>query len=95
MMSGYQVKFMTQSDPNQKGGFILRYDRVGKLSEDISPLTVIFEDKVKLEGAFLKAGIYLHSFCKEDTGWEVMPVPDQNYEVNDAMMRDLGFIFPA
>jgi hypothetical protein len=67
-MQGYSVKFMTQPDTNQKGGCILSYDKVIKLSADMSPLRVIFENKVKLEGAFLKAGLYLHSFGREDTG---------------------------
>jgi hypothetical protein len=94
-MQSYSVKFLTLPDPSHKGGFILSYDKVMKLSEDMSPLRVVFEDKVKLEGAFLKAGLYFHSFGKEDTAREVMPDQDQNYEVNDQMMRDIGFDIPT
>ena len=90
----YQVRFKTTPDPNHKGGYILQYERVGDITHADSPLRVTFPDKVKLEGAFLKAGLYLHSFGKSDTGRDVMPDPDQDYEVTNKMMRDIGFEFP-
>jgi hypothetical protein len=94
-MNTYQVRFKTHHDPRHPGGYILQYVRVGDITHEESPLKVIFPDKVKLEGAFLKAGLYLHSFGTQDTGRDVMPDADQDYEVTNQMMRDIGFDIPA
>jgi len=90
----FQVRFKTTPDPNHKGGYILQYERVGDITHVDSPLRVTFPDEVKLAGAFLKAGIYLHSFGEADPERSVMPDPDQDYEVTNKMMRDIGFDIP-
>ncbi|WP_433967674.1 hypothetical protein [Tunturiibacter gelidiferens] len=94
-MNTYQVRFKTHPDPQHPGGYILQFQRVGDITHEESPLKVVFPDKVKLEGAFLKAGLYLHSFGTRDSGRDVMPDPNQDYEVTDQMMRQLGFDTPA
>ena len=94
-MNAYQVRFKTHPDPTHPGGIIMQYERVGDITHEASPLGVTYPDKVKLQGAFLKAGLYLHSFGKSDPGGDVMPDPNQDYEVTDQMMRDLGFEIPA
>jgi hypothetical protein len=93
--NAYQVRFKTRPDPQHPGGIILQYQRVIDITHVENPLRVTFPDRVKLQGAFLKAGIYLHSFGKEDTGLDVMPDPDQDYEVTNEMMQQLGFEIPA
>jgi hypothetical protein len=93
-MNAYQVRFKTHPDPEHPSGIIMQYTRVGSITHEESPLRVVYPDKVKLQGAFLKAGLYLHSFGHEDPGRDVMPDADQNYEVTDEMMRHLGFDIP-
>ena len=93
-MNAYQVRFKTHPDPTHPGGIIMQYERVGDITHEASPLRVTYADKVKLQGAFLKAGLYLHSFDHADTGRDVMPDQNQNYEVTDEMMRHLGFDIP-
>jgi hypothetical protein len=90
----YQVRFITQPDPGHAGGFIMRYEQVGDIAHVDSPLKVVFEDEVKLEGAFLKAGIYLHSFGQADPERDVKTDPEQNYEVTNDTLRKLGFDIP-
>jgi hypothetical protein len=90
----YQVRFKTTPDPSHKGGYILQYERVGDITHVDNPLRVTFPDEVKLAGAFLKAGIYLHTFGRPDPERSVMPDPNQNYEVTNKMMRDIGFDIP-
>jgi hypothetical protein len=94
-MNTYQVRFKTHPDPTHPGGIIMQYERVGDITHEASPLRVTYADKVKLQGAFLKAGLYLHSFDSPDSGRDVMPDSDQDYEVTDQMMRQLGFDIPA
>ena len=94
-MNAYQVRFKAHPDPTHPGGIIMQYERVGDITHEASPLRVTYADKVKLQGAFLKAGLYLHSFGKSDPVGDVMPDPNQGYEVADQMMRDLGFEIPA
>ena len=94
-MNTYPVKFKVEADPSHKGGYILRYVHIADLVPNESPLKVVFEDGVKLEGAFLRAGLYLRSSPGENPGQEPMPDPEQNYEVNDQMMRAIGFNFPS
>jgi hypothetical protein len=90
----YQVRFITQPDPGHAGGFIMRYEQVGGITHVDSPLKVVFEDEVKLAGAFLKAGIYLHSLGQADLERDVKPDPEQNYEVTNDTLRNLGFDIP-
>jgi hypothetical protein len=94
-MNAYQVRFKTHPDPTHPGGIIMQYERVGDITHEANPMRVTYADKVKLQGAFLKAGLYLHSFGHLDTGRDVMPDPNQDYEVTDEMMRQLGFDIPA
>ena len=94
-MNAYMVRFKTHPDPSHPGGIIMQYERVGDITHEASPLRATYADKVKLQGAFLKAGLYLHSFGHEDPGRDVMPDPNQDYEVTDEMMRQLGFDIPA
>ncbi|MBB5342176.1 hypothetical protein [Tunturibacter empetritectus] len=94
-MNTYQVRFKLHQDPEHPGGYLLKYQRVIDITHEENPLKVVFPDAVKLRGAFLKAGLYLHSFGTQDTGRDVMPDPNQDYEVTDQMMRDLGFDIPA
>ena len=94
-MNAYMVRFKTHPDPSHPGGIIMQYERVGDITHEASPLRVTYADKVKLQGAFLKAGLYLHSFGQADTGRDVMPDPNQDYEVTDQMMRQLGFDIPT
>ncbi|NYF50414.1 hypothetical protein [Tunturiibacter gelidoferens] len=94
-MNTYQVRFKTNPDPSNPGGIIMQYTRVGDITHEEIRLRVAYADKVKLQGAFLKAGLYLHSFGQEDPGRDVMPDPDQDYEVTNEMMRHLGFDIPA
>ena len=94
-MNTYLVRFKTHPDPEHPGGIIMQYLRVTDITHEEIPLKVVFPDKVKLQGAFLKAGLYLHSFGQPDTDRDVMPDPNQNYEVTDQMMRDIGFDIPA
>ncbi|WP_158944588.1 hypothetical protein [Granulicella sp. S190] len=89
------MKFKTQPDPEHPGGYLMRFTRVINITHEEGALQVRFPDKVKLQGAFLKAGLYLHSFGHADTGRDVMPDPNQDYEVTNEMMRDLGFDIPA
>jgi len=93
-MNAYQVRFKTHPDPSHPGGIIMQYERVGNITHEEIPLRVAYADKVKLQGAFLKAGLYLHAFGHEDPGRDVMPDPNQDYEVTDEMMRHLGFDIP-
>ena len=93
-MNAYQVRFKTHPDPSHPGGIIMQYERVGNITHEEIPLRVAYPDKVKLQGAFLKAGLYLHAFGHEDEGRDVMPDPNQDYEVTDEMMRHLGFDIP-
>jgi hypothetical protein len=95
MSDSYQVRFKSQPDPKHSGGYILTFSQVGDITHDESPLKVIFDDQVKLVGAFLKAGIYLHSYGTLDSGKDVLPDPGKTYDVDDAMLRDLGFDIPA
>ena len=94
-MNTYLVRFKTHPDREHPGGIILQYLRVTDITHEDIPLKVIFPDKVKLQGAFLKAGLYLHSFGHMDTARDVMPDPNQDYEVTDEMMRHLGFDIPT
>ena len=94
-MNAYQVRFKTHADPTHPGGIIMQNKRVGDITDEASPLQVTYADRVKLHAAFLKAGLYLHSFGHSDTGRDVMPDANQNYEVTDEMMRHLGFDIPA
>jgi hypothetical protein len=94
-MNAYQVRFKTHPDPTHPGGIIMQYERIGDITHQASPLRVVYADKVKLQGAFLKAGLYLHAFGHEDPGRDVMPDPNQDYEVTNEMMRHLGFDIPA
>ena len=90
-MNSYLVRFKTHPDPKNPGGIILRYLRATDITHEEIPLKVTFPDKVKLQGAFLKAGLYLRAYGHPDQDRDVMPDPNQNYEVNDQMMRDIGF----
>jgi hypothetical protein len=90
----YQVRFKTHPDPNHTGGYILQYERVNDITHVDSPLKVVFRDLVQLESAFLKAGIYLHSYGRPDPERDVSPDPDQDYGVTNKMMRDIGFDIP-
>ncbi|MBB5317252.1 hypothetical protein [Tunturibacter empetritectus] len=94
-MNSYLVRFKTHPDPQNPGGIILHYLRATDITHEEIPLKVTFADKVKLQGAFLKAGLYLHAFGHPDTGRDIMPDPNQDYEVTDQMMRDIGFDVPA
>jgi hypothetical protein len=93
-MNTYQVRFKLHPDHEHPGGYILQYQRVIDITHEENPLKVAFPDAVKLRGAFLKAGLYLHAFGTQDTGRDVMPDPNQDYEVTDQMLRDLGFEIP-
>ncbi|NYF91251.1 hypothetical protein RBB79_16650 [Tunturiibacter empetritectus] len=95
MMNTYPVRFKLHPDPEHAGGYILQYQPVIDITQEENLLKVAFPDAVKLRGAFLKAGLYLHSFGHEDSGRDVMPDAEQNYEVTDQMMRDIGFDIPA
>ena len=72
----------------------MRYKHVGDITHVDSPLKVVFEDEVRLAGAFLKAGIYLHSFGQADPERDVKPDPEQSYEVTNDTLRKLGFDIP-
>lgn len=91
----YQVRFKAKPDPKHTGGYILRFSQIGDITHDESPLTVTFEDQVKLMGAFLKAGLYLRSYGTIDPGKDTLPDPNKTYDVTDEMLRDLGFDIPA
>jgi hypothetical protein len=91
----YQVRFITQSDPEHSGGLIMRFEQVGNITHVDSPLKVLFEDEVKFAGAFLNAGIYLRSFGQADPERNVRPDFEQNYEVTDDTLRKLGFDIPS
>jgi hypothetical protein len=93
--NAYQVRFTTRPDPNHSGGIIMQYERVGDITHVDSPLKVVFEDEVKLVGAFLKAGIYLHSFGQADPERHPKPDPEQDYEVTNETLRILGFDLPS
>jgi hypothetical protein len=73
----------------------MHFEHVGDITHVDSPLKVVFEDEVKLAGAFLNAGLYLHSFSHPDPERDVMPDPEQNYEVNNDILRKLGFDIPS
>jgi hypothetical protein len=91
----YQVRFKLRPDPSHTGGYILQYERVGDITHVDSPLKAVFRSLVQIEGAFLKAGLYLHSYGQADEERDVRPDPEQDYEVTNKMMRDLGFDIPG
>ena len=93
-MNAYQVRFKTHPDPAHPGGIIMQYERVGDITHEASPLRVTYADKVKLQGAFLKAGLYLHKFGQADPEKNALPDPNQDYEVTNEMMREIGFVIP-
>ena len=93
-METFQVKFKCLPDQALGEGIILTYERVGDLTHDPSPLSVVFRDRAELESAFIAAGIYLHSYSHIDPERDALPVPDQNYEVTIESLRKIGFDLP-
>jgi hypothetical protein len=91
----FLVRFKTRPDPDHEDGIIMQFEEIGNIAQVNSPLKVVYEDEVRLSGAFLKAGIYLHSFGRPDEERNVMPDPEKHYEVTDDNLRNLGFDIPT
>ena len=93
-MNSFQVKFRCLPDPKNPQGILLRYERVGGLTHEESPLSVTFGSTAELDSAFIAAGIYLHTYSHIDPERDARPDPEQNYEVTVDSLRKIGFDLP-
>jgi hypothetical protein len=93
-MNSFQVKFKCLPDSKNPKGILLKYERVGGLTHEESPLFVTFGSIAELDSAFIAAGIYLHAYSHIDSERDARPDPDQNYEVTAESLRKIGFNLP-
>lgn len=93
-MNSYQVRFTCSSAPGDHEAIVMRYERIGSLTQDPSPYSVTYRSISDLDAAFTAAGIYLHQLNQPDPERDVRPDPTQNYIVTDDTLRKLGFDLP-
>lgn len=93
-MDSYQVRFTCSPAPDNPEGIVMRYERVGALTQSPIPYSVTYRSIIALDAAFIAAGIYLHKFGEADPERDPRPDPKQNYEVTDDLLRTLGFDLP-